>query len=240
MLEFILPSPASILSLSALALVSGLLLSYAKIKFKLEKDSGIEPVIQGDAAMTARVMCRGGIRKTASKFFYEGPRSCKAANSIMGGFKVCEHGCLGFGDCRNICPAGAIIMAGTRLPVIDYDKCTGCGKCIAECPKHIIKLVRKDKNVYIMCSNKEKPDAMKLGCSVGCTGCNLCVKACTDVFKDNPDIDSVVTVNDFLADIDYAKCINCLKCAEVCPVPVINPLSASKKFKKKNKLGKYS
>ena len=293
MLEFITPSIASIVSLSAIALVSALLLSYAKMKFKVEKDPRIELVLQclpnadcgacgfldclsystrivednydidfcavgGQAAidkiaeimgvasvqntiaMTARVMCRGGIRKASSRFFYEGPQSCKAANSIMGGFKVCESGCLGLGDCCNACPFGAITMTEAGLPVIDYDECTGCGNCVTECPKHIIKLVRKDKDVHIMCSNKEKPDVMKFGCSVGCTGCNLCVNACTDVFKDSPDIDSAIAVNDFLAGIDYTKCINCLKCAAVCPVPVINPLSAAKNFKKKNKSEKYS
>jgi len=285
MLEIIFPSVASIVSLSLVALISGLLLSYAKIKLKVEKDSRIElilgflpnancggcgfsgclaystrivedkydinlcPVggqtvvdniakimgvesVPSDAAMTARVHCRGGVHEASSKFFYEGPKSCKAAKSIMGGFKVCEYGCLGFGDCKNVCPFGAITIAGTHLPVIDQDKCAGCGNCVTECPKHIIKLVRKDMNVHIMCSNTEKPAVMKFGCSVGCTGCNLCVKACREVFSNNTNIDSAIEVNDFLADIDYGKCINCLKCAEACPVPVINPLSLSKKFKK--------
>ena len=233
MLEIIFPSVASVVSLSLIALISSLILSYAKLKLKAEKDPiiGVDNVPCG-VAMTARVMCRGGRHEAASKFFYEGPKSCKAAKSIMGGFKVCEYGCLGFGDCSNVCPFGAIAMAGTNLPVIDKDKCTGCGNCVTECPKHIIKLVRKDADVYIMCSNTDKPAAMRLGCTVGCTGCKLCVKACTEVFKDSAGVDSAIEVNDFLAKIDYAKCINCLKCAEVCPVPVVNPLTAAKKFNK--------
>ena len=240
MLETIFPSAASVLSLSAVALVSGLLLSYAKMKLKVEKKIMEDETVSGGIAMIARVMCRGGKNKTSSKFIYEGPKSCKAANSIMGGFMVCEYGCLGFGDCYNICPSGAITMRRTRLPVIDSGKCTACGNCTGECPKHIIKLVRKDADAYIMCSNKEKPDIMKLGCSVGCTGCNLCVEACAAVFADNADIESAIVINDFLACIDYDKCTNSLKCAEVCPVPVINPTSAAKKFKKKNKLRQHS
>jgi ferredoxin len=149
----------------------------------------------------------------------------------MGGFKVCEYGCLGFGDCQNVCPFGAITMAGTRLPAIDRNKCTGCGNCVAECTRHIIQLVKDDVDVHIMCSNREKPAVMRLGCTVGCTGCNQCVKACTEVFNDNA-IDSAIEINDFLACVDYSKCINCLKCVEVCPVPVINPLALSKKYKK--------
>jgi len=285
MLEIIFPSVASIVSLSLVALISGLVLSFAKLKLKVEKDPRIELILQclpnancgacglpgcsayssgivegkcdinlctvggqdvidriaeivgvesvtGGVAMTARVQCRGGKNKAASKFFYAGPKSCKAAKSIMGGFKVCEYGCLGFGDCSNACSFGAITMSAACLPVFDKDKCTGCGNCVAECPKHIIKLVKKDSEVHVMCSNMEKPTVMKLGCTVGCTGCKLCVKACTEVFKDNPDIDSAIEVNDFLAKIDSAKCINCLKCAEACPIPVINPLSAAKKIVK--------
>ena len=286
MLEIIFPSVASVVSLSLAALIFGLVLSYAKLKLRVEKDPRIELVLQClpnvncgacglpgcsaysagivedkydinlcyvggqdvvdeiaeimgvesvpcSAPMTARVLCRGGGHEAASRFIYEGPQSCKAAKSIMGGFKVCEYGCLGLGDCSNACPFGAIVMSGTDLPVIDTDLCTGCGKCAAECPRHIIKLIKKDTEAHVMCSNPEKPDVMKQGCSVGCTGCNLCVKACTEVFKDSAGVDSAIEVNDFLAKIDYAKCTNCLKCVEVCPVPVINPLTAAKKFKRR-------
>ncbi|MBN1500436.1 MAG: 4Fe-4S binding protein [Spirochaetes bacterium] len=33
----------------------------------------------------------------------------------------------------NICPVGAIKQEGFAAPEIDYDKCTGCGKCIKYC-----------------------------------------------------------------------------------------------------------
>jgi ferredoxin len=233
MIDIIFPSAASIISLSAVALIFGLILSYAKIRLNVEKDPQMEAEsVSCDTGMTARVMCRGGKHEAHLKFLYEGPKSCNAAKSLMGGFKVCEYGCLGFGDCQKACPSGAITMAGTQLPVIDRDRCTGCGDCAAECPRHIIKLVKKDIDVHIMCSNRENPAVMRSGCSVGCTGCNLCVKTCAEVFNDNTNIDSAIEVNDFLAGIDYNKCINCLKCAEACPVPVINPLAVAKKFKK--------
>lgn len=285
MLDVIFPSIASVVSISAVALIFGVILSYAKLKLKVEKDPRIELILEclpgancgacglpgcsaystkiveekydinlcpvggqsaidkiaavmgitavsGDIPMIARVLCSGGIKETSLKFIYEGPKSCSAAKGIMGGFKVCEYGCLGFGDCFSSCPFGAITMSENGLPVIDWNKCTGCGNCVTACPRHIIILANKNSDVHVMCSNKEKPGVMKLGCSTGCIGCKLCVKACTEVFKDNSDVETAITVNDFLAKIDYYKCINCLKCAEVCPVPVINPVAVSRKFKK--------
>jgi Fe-S-cluster-containing hydrogenase component 2 len=38
--------------------------------------------------------------------------------------------------CETVCPRGAITVGVpiTNLPVIDFEKCTGCGICIAMCP----------------------------------------------------------------------------------------------------------
>ena len=53
---------------------------------------------------------------------------------------VCKSGCIACGMCVRICPFGAIVMED-NLPVIDYDKCTGCGACADKCPtKCIAKL----------------------------------------------------------------------------------------------------
>jgi len=192
---------------------------------------GVEPVESG-VPLKARIACQGGIRETSLKFIYEGPKTCAAANGLSGGFKICEFGCLGLGDCEISCPFDAIHIKDHGLPVVDDSKCTGCGNCVNACPRNIISLVKENIRVHVLCRNMEKPAVMRLGCSAGCIGCGLCVKACREVHKDNPDIDTAITVNDFVAVIDYDKCINCLKCAEVCPVPVISPVEVSNKLKK--------
>ena len=51
--------------------------------------------------------------------------------------KVCKAGCIGCMKCTKVCEAGAITVEGS-LAHIDYDKCTGCGKCKEECPRKII------------------------------------------------------------------------------------------------------
>ena len=170
----------------------------------------------GGASEIARIHCQGGQEQTMNRYSYNGPKNCIAAHALAEGFKICEYGCLGLGTCAQVCPFDAISMSSNGLPVVDKDKCTACGLCVEACPRDIITLEDKETAVYVMCMNREKAPVMKLGCSVGCIGCKLCVKACRQVHEDNPDIDTAIDVIDFLAIIDYDKCIDCGKCAEAC------------------------
>lgn len=165
----------------------------------------------------ARIHCQGGYDDVVNSFIYDGPASCIAAVQIMGGFKACQYGCLGLGDCEKSCPFDAISIGVNGIPLIDWDRCTGCGRCIEACPRDIISLVDADFFVHVLCRNKEKAPLMKKLCSVGCIGCKRCIKACKEVFASHPEIETAIEVVDFLAIIDYEKCINCGKCAEVCP-----------------------
>ncbi len=40
------------------------------------------------------------------------------------------------------CPFGALSQKGNRAPVIDYDKCTGCGKCTRYCMPRALVMQR--------------------------------------------------------------------------------------------------
>ncbi|HQL83088.1 MAG TPA: RnfABCDGE type electron transport complex subunit B, partial [Spirochaetota bacterium] len=115
----------------------------------------------GMMPLTARVHCRGGRAETTNRFEYSGPRDCGAANGTMGGFKTCRYGCLGFGDCERACPFGAITMSANGLPVVNAGLCTGCGLCVAACPRAIISLTPRDNDIYVMCINEEKAPVMK-------------------------------------------------------------------------------
>ena len=43
--------------------------------------------------------------------------------------------------CEKNCPADAIHVSN-NVARVDYDKCTGCGKCEEVCPVHAIAILR--------------------------------------------------------------------------------------------------
>ncbi|PID43414.1 MAG: electron transporter RnfB [Proteobacteria bacterium] len=83
--------------------------------------------------------CTGG-RRASERFIYSGINSCNAVVSLYGGKKDCQIGCLGFGDCVKACGFNAIKMGPHGVPVVDKNRCVGCGACEAICPKSILEV----------------------------------------------------------------------------------------------------
>ena len=93
--------------------------------------------------------------------------------------------------------------------IAQYQKlCTGCGKCVEVCPKHLIELIPYDSKYAVACSSKDKGPVTMKDCTVGCIGCQLCKKNCPS---------EAVEIADFHASIDYEKCTGCGTCMEKCP-----------------------
>lgn len=107
---------------------------------------------------------------------YNGIPTCTAAN-VIGGVQGCTYGCLGFGDCVTVCDFDAIHM-DDGLPVIDYERCTGCGACVNACPRHIIEQVpfKSDRIMVVGCCNHDPGKAVRDVCRVGCIGCSACAR----------------------------------------------------------------
>ena len=167
----------------------------------------------GDMARTAAmVKCSGTCNNAPSKLEYDGINTCQAASMIFAGDSSCAFGCLGKGDCAAVCPEKAIIIHN-GLAMIDQDKCVSCGLCVKTCPKHLIDIVPYGHLTHVLCSNTDKgADAMKV-CAVACIGCMKCQKTCEH---------DAIHVKNFVASIDYDKCVDCGECAAVCPKSAIS------------------
>ncbi|NLM75372.1 MAG: RnfABCDGE type electron transport complex subunit B [Clostridiaceae bacterium] len=175
--------------------------------------SGFMGIASGEVVeKEARVMCDGRFDNIQLKYKYEGIEDCHAANLLSGGAGTCNFGCLGLGSCKAVCPFDAIVIENGVARIIS-EKCTGCGKCVEECPKHIIHMVPVTSGFTVFCSNKDKGAVARKACKVACIGCRMCVKACPS---------DAITVSDFLAVIDPEKCTNCGECAKVCPQKCIS------------------
>jgi len=160
----------------------------------------------------ARVFCQGGTSLSQRKFIYTGVQDCTAAVLAAGGDKSCEYGCLGYATCMRACPFDAITMSADNLPLINPDKCTACGKCVAACPKQVIELAKSSKAVVISCHSRDKGVDVKKKCQVGCIACGICVRTCP--------VDAIKIDNN-LARIDHDKCIVCGLCVKKCPTSAI-------------------
>lgn len=178
---------------------------------------GMEAVVA--EPKVAVVRCNGSCLNRPKVNTFDGAKSCAIAASLYGGETGCAFGCLGFGDCVNVCNFGAIfINLETGLPEVDEEKCTSCGACVKACPKLIIELRKKGpkgRRVFVSCVNKDKGAVARKACSVACIGCGKCAKECQ--FE-------AIKIENNVAYIDYEKCRLCRKCVEACPTGAIHEI----------------
>ena len=162
----------------------------------------------------AVVRCKGNHDAAGQKFEYQGLMTCQDANLIGGGSKLCSFGCLGYGSCMNACPFGAIAMKD-GLPIVNRDKCVGCGVCEKQCPRSVIHLLPISSSYHVNCVSKDKGKDVKTACKVGCLGCGLCVKQCEH---------GAIRLENNHAVIDPSLCVGCGKCSLKCPTKAISNL----------------
>ncbi len=190
---------------------------------------GGQPVMDGIGAyfglqtssaekVIAVLRCGGSCQASSTKVHYQGPVSCTVSHGLFAGEGGCSFGCLGQGDCVDVCKFDALSMnAKTGLPEIDAQKCTGCGACLKVCPRTLFflrGLGKRERRVWINCSSTEKGALARKNCDKACIGCAKCVKVCEGI------VGAISLVNN-LAQLDPDKCIACGKCVPVCPTAAI-------------------
>lgn len=159
----------------------------------------------------AVIRCYGG-PQSKKLFVYGGFQSCRIAAYYSSGGNACEYNCMALGDCFNICQFGAITHTRGSTPSVDAAVCTGCGKCVKECPKQVIRLVPVSARTHVACSSRDKGAVVRAICPVGCITCLKCVKICPH---------QAIAHTDGLIEIDYAACTACGDCIRECPRNII-------------------
>jgi Na+-translocating ferredoxin:NAD+ oxidoreductase subunit B len=160
----------------------------------------------------ARIMCQGAAGVAAKRTVYRGVPDCRAAVLAGGGDKACPWGCLGYGTCVRVCPFDALAMGPGDLPVVDLEKCTGCGKCAASCPKKVIEILPESARVIVACHSKDTGAVTRKYCKAGCIGCGKCVKVCPS---------GAPHLENNLARIDHLACTMQGVCIKSCPTGAI-------------------
>ncbi|MBJ6799793.1 RnfABCDGE type electron transport complex subunit B [Geomonas propionica] len=167
----------------------------------------------------AQLLCQGGVGHSRMLFRYQGIKECQAALAHYKGQKACNFGCVMQGSCSRACPFGAIQMGADGLPVVDYYLCTGCSRCVVECPQQILKLVGVSHLVNVRCVNPEPGKVSKGNCKVACIKCKICEKNCPE-----DAVHVVASGEGSVAIIDNDKCTNCGICAAKCPTRAIDKI----------------
>ncbi len=179
----------------------------AAVVAALSKIMGVEAEAEDIVAVLA---CQGTLEKAKVKGDYLGAKTCRSAKIAVGSIKLCAWGCLGFGDCTLVCQFDAIHMGEDGIPHVDYEKCTGCGACMAECPQNLLRRVPKDrKGSMVLCSNRNPiKSQIRRTCSIACIKCEICVKNCPE---------QCIVMENGIPVVDYEKCTSCGVCIEKCP-----------------------
>jgi electron transport complex protein RnfB len=161
----------------------------------------------------AKLLCGGGKAERVDRFYYMGVADCGAAQMLNGGYKMCEFGCLGLGNCVRACKFEALTINDNELPQVNRKRCTGCGACVQACPRNLLKLVDEDSQVMVICKSHGKGQEVRKACKVGCIGCGICAKNCPA---------QAISLADNLPTIDPERCTACGICVEKCPMKTIH------------------
>jgi ferredoxin len=63
--------------------------------------------------------------------------------------------CTGCGKCKKYCPVNAVLIKKKKC-TIDKETCIGCGQCEVKCPKNLIKMIYKERDVFLPMLKKSK------------------------------------------------------------------------------------
>ena len=157
----------ALLAIGLLALVFGLVLGFAAVKFKVESDPlveqidqilpqtqcgqcgypGCKPYAQAIADGDEINKCPPGgdatIKKLANLMGVEATSldAAHGSEDIKMVAYIREDECIGCTKCIQACPVDAIIGAAKQMHTVIVDECTGCDLCVEPCPVDCIDML---------------------------------------------------------------------------------------------------
>lgn len=186
---------------------------------KIAQVLGVEVGIQ--EKKVARLACAGGNNVAKQHAVYSGLKNCRAASLVAGGGKNCSWGCLGYGDCQDVCQFNAIHLNNNHLPVVEESNCTACNDCVEICPKDLFSLHPVSHRLWVACNNQDSGDDLIYDCEVACTACGRCAHDAQD---------DLITMKNNLPIINYNKNHNTRIPIERCPTGAIIWIAESGKI----------
>ena len=161
----------------------------------------------------AYIRCRGGSPLLEGIDRAALPHDCSAILELYpDGISKCRYGCLGGGSCAAACHLAAISIQDYGPPVVDKDKCVGCGLCARACPQDLIDVIIREYSIRTKCSSHDTGKTAREACANSCIACGICVKVCPA---------AAIRVEDGKPVIDTRTCLGCGMCAIKCPRGVI-------------------
>ena len=169
---------AAILVLTVLAILFGLLLGFASVRFKVEGDpvvdqidailpqtqcgqcsyAGCRPYAEAIAAGEAEInQCPPGGETVILALADLLGREPKPLNEEHGEHQgktvvlIDEQVCIGCTLCIQACPVDAILGAAKLMHTVIKEECTGCNLCIPPCPVECIHIVPIEYDIKTWC-----------------------------------------------------------------------------------------
>ncbi|MBQ7159306.1 MAG: 4Fe-4S binding protein [Treponema sp.] len=118
--------------------VSSILSTEKNVTYELDKDDLIESDITKHAVVTTAAK-----DEQTRRMQYTGLKKCAVFYDVYESEYNDYYGCVGFGDCMNVCRQNAIQIENGIAVVTDL--CDGCGECLSVCPVRLISLVEKNE-----------------------------------------------------------------------------------------------
>jgi len=160
------------------------------------------PTDKPESSGRAFIRCRPSNNQ---KIEYRNITDCAQALKYFGADSRCPNACLMLMSCAKVCPFEAI----SENLIVNYERCTGCGRCAEECPLDLIMFIPSNvPKIGVACSRTASVFNIDK-CSQGCLRCYKCVSLCAE--------QAILPGADGLPELSFQKCVKCGKCLAGCP-----------------------